>query len=88
MKIIGGPMPALYPYMLKGLFENDQYLERVKFTHMASNYTVLPDWQNILHELAHFGRGKLLNEIFESGKTKYLACRSTPLSMASPLSLC
>lgn len=31
---------------------------------MASNYTVLPDFENIVHELAYFGRGKLLDEIF------------------------
>jgi hypothetical protein len=50
--ILGNPMPALFPYMFKIFKDNPPLNVKRDFLVMLNNYTIGPEYQNMIHYLA------------------------------------
>jgi len=85
--ILGTPLPALFPYMLQTL-HTCPIRDRVPLGRMLNNYTVLPQWEGVLHECTATLFHRVVRDLLlGNGTDKYIACKETPLALAKSLTL-
>ena len=83
--IIGSPLPALLPLMVKEFLEKSKKNQRSYFC-MMNNYTIAPHYHNMIHLLAQINNAELMRNCIKANATelKAISMKKSPLFYSGP----
>jgi len=72
-EVLGGPFPACYPYMWQFCLEthHETKEDEIEMMNMLDNYTVYPEFSNLLQFVAYLNLPTMLDERMQNGETRY-----------------
>jgi len=83
VQILGTPMPAIYPSLMRKFLKKATFEQKKEQIKMLIKYTVFPHCINLLQWMCKRNMPKMLKNYLEEGRTRYLATKYSPLLLST-----